>query len=334
MTVSDIASRLSEQYLLATLRRDLIDTQTKINTGKKSQNFSGYSVQEVNSSITFRGVHTGLETYKDNISLARSRITIMDQTLTEIHAAAGEVRTFLLAQVQGDTPLNDITQAEAREQLDRVLNKLNVRLGDRYLFSGDDIFNPPFVDQATLDANMGAIIGAQFGTGTTEAAVTAASQLVTGAGLGYSGTVLTAQNVQVRVDDNTDIDYTMYANHPGLRDVIRAMSLVTQIPQPDPTTPNEVNDYWEMVNSAMTMLDDGMTAITTAQGELGIKNRRMDDLWSQHENLQLELENFIGDAEDADLARASIDLQSIQLQLEASYRISSDVSRLRLVNFL
>jgi flagellar hook-associated protein 3 FlgL len=333
MAISDIGTRLSQQFLLAEVRERIDRTQTKINTGKESTRFSGYESDRVLQSLSFRSTYNVLETYQNNINTARSRIDVMDKAIGEISKAAVELRSFLQTLLQETDPQTGIITGEGNEQLQRMLAKVNVKLGDRYLFAGDDINNAPYANAATLTTNMQTAITDTYALGSPTAAdVLTFARSYSGTALGYSTTLMTAGNVSLRADESTDVDYTVLGNNAGFADAIRAASLIANMTEP--TNAAEQARFWVVINGAIQMLDDSVASLAETQGALGTKARRMDSLLSNHNQLQLDMEGFIGKAEDADLARAAIDIEMLKVQLEASYRVVSDVSRLKLVNYL
>ncbi len=332
MAISNIGKSLNEQFLLQRLRNELTDVQIQINTGKKGNTFSALDTAGASNSMSFRNSHNLLQSYVDSINIVRSRTDVMDAAMINITDSARDVMTTLQSQLQDTIPQTAIIRDEAQAKLDVVLQQLNTRFGDRYLFAGTDITNPPHDDPATLNANFNAQVGLWLGGAPTAASVVIDANTYADSALGYSATIAAAGAVTVRADEGTDVDYTVLANNEGFRDIIRGLAIVANLQ--DPTTPAEQDNFWTVVNGAIQLLDEGSQAIDTQIGILGNKSRQMEDLLVQHSESQGALEIFIGKVEDVDLADAVTRFNSLELQLQASYEVTSTVRRLSLVNFI
>lgn len=332
MAISTIGKSLNEQFLLQRLRTELTNVQTQINTGKKGNTFSALDTAGASNSMAFRNSRNLLQSYVDSINIVRSRTEVMDSALLSVTESSRDVLTRLQSQLQDTDPETAIIRDEAQNQLEVVLQKLNTRFGDRYLFAGTDITNPPHDNAALLNTNFAAQVATWMGGAPTVASVVADANTFNDNALGYSGTLSAAGDVTVRADEGTDINYTVMANEEGLRDVVRGLAIVANLQ--NPTTPAEQDNFWTIVNGAMQLIDEGSRAIDVEIGILGNKSRQMDNLLIQHDESQGALEIFIGQVEDVDLADAVTRFNSLELQLQASYQVSSTVSQLSLVNFL
>ena len=332
LSVSDIGKQLSEQFLLARIRQQVDHVQEQINTGKKSSTFSGLGIPAASNSISYRAERKQIESYISNIDQATARISVMDKSMSSITEIARQIQSDMRAQLQDTTPYNSIYSNSASKHLAQIERFLNSQIGGRYLFAGTDINTPPFASDATLDANMSALVaGWMAGTPTVNSVVSDARGL-SGTALGYSTTHIAAGPVEIRVDDNTQTDYTVRADNSGFSDILRGMAIIANLTQP--TTAAEQDNYWTIVNAAIELIEDGAQSTDETQGSLGNTHELMKGLRTTHEETIGTLEIFIGKAEDVDLADAVTRFQTLQLQLEASYRVTGEVRKLSLVNFI
>ena len=155
---------------------------------------------------------------------------------------------------------------------------------------------------------------------------------ITGTNLGFSNSSLAADPLTVRADDGREIDYTVSAHDSGFRDVIRGLSLISNLPTP--TNDAETSKYWTLVNGAIDLLDRGSRAVDTQQAILGGTSKQITNLLADHQDMSLTMENYIGSVEDVDIADASTRLQQLQAQLQISYQVTASLKDLSLVNFL
>lgn len=332
MNISELGRNVAQQYQLQRLREQLDQTQNQINTGKRGTTFSGLDSGGTSLSINYRQAQNVLESYKTSLNMVRARTTSIDETLGNITSTARDVMTNLLSQLQSGQPQASLNTNIADSALTRVTEKLNLKIGGRYLFAGSDINNAPFASATSLNTNIGnAVTTLMAGTPSVDDVVNAASA-VGGTDLGYSSTLLTAEPISVRVDDGLDLNYTVLANNQGFADITRALAMVKNLPTPSNTA--EQTNYWQVVNGAIKLLTQGAKALDEQQAIIGSSTRQIDDLLSTHEEADSNLSILIGGVEDADLADAATRMQLLQTQLEASYRLTSQLRNLSLINFL
>jgi flagellar hook-associated protein 3 FlgL len=90
---------------------------------------------------------------------------------------------------------------------------------------------------------------------------------------------------------------------------------------------NVLNDLGKMLNNALDDLDN-------VRFNLESDRVRLDQIKQQHELDSNTLLSAISDAEDADMNEVALSLNFLQIQLEASYRVTASLSSLNLMNFL
>lgn len=332
MSSSSIGSQLSNLYLLGLLRQKLNDTQAQISTGKKGNMLADLGGSGASSAISFRNSMSKISSYTSNLNTVKTRISTMDKAMQSVADTARDTLSMLRSQLQNQTPLDDITRNDAAENLRAVISRMNVTVDGRYLFAGSDIQNAPLSDESALQGNVSSAISSLMSGSPSKDDVVNAMKGITGADLGYSSGSLAADPVTVRADDNREIDYTVMAHNSGFRDILRGLALVSNLPTP--TTPEETEKYWSMVNGAIDLLDQGAKGVDNAQGVLGSRGRAVTDLLAEHEDMSLTMENYIGSVEDIDIADASTRLQQLSAQLQISYQVTASLKDLSLINFI
>ncbi len=333
MSISTIGSLLSQQYFLRTLRTDLNAYQEQIATGKKSSTFSGLTATETVNSMTFRQNLREMDNYIQNINVALTRTSVMNESMIDITDYARDVTTQLRAQMQDTEPNAQVLVDSAATALDQVKQRMNAKLGDRYLFSGTDIDNAPLVAGGTnLDTNFSAMIAGWLSGGVTADQVVIDARTVSDEQLDISAGVLSAGAITVPTDSDVNIDYSVYAHNDGFQDVLRGLAIISNLQQP--TTPAEQENFWNIINGAIELIDNGTASIDQEIAVLGNKSRIMEETKAEHTDFQGTLEAFIGEEEDVDMAEASMYFQQIQTQLEASYTVTAQVRQLSLVFYL
>lgn len=332
MAITNIGSMISQQAMLKALREQLNDVNRQATTGKKSTTIAGMGPSGASASVSLRNKHNLFDSYMANLSTAKARFQVMDQSFLSITEDARDMTSSLRALMQtGDTKA-EIMSDKAATLLSSVIDKMNVQYNGRYLFSGDAIYDAAFNDRAALDANMSAMVTGWMSGTPTAASVVSDARGVVGTDLGISNEAINAGGVTMRIDDNLDIDSTVKANQSGFSDVLRGLSIIANLPEP--TTPAEVENYWAIVNGAIELMDAGAKAIDTTQGLMGTRAKIVDETFLQHKDMQGTYETFISDVEDVDMVDASLKLQDLKRQMEASMSVIVETRGLSLVNYL
>jgi flagellar hook-associated protein 3 FlgL len=333
MGVSTIGSQLNNLFLLQSLRQQLNNTQMQISTGKKGNMLSDLGGAGASSALSYRNSQSMLDGYMANLNVVKGRVSVMDKALANVADTARDTLTTLRTQLQSGQPFDAIMRDDANNALQNVMNKMNIKLDGRYLFSGSDVENPPHNNATALTSSVAGTITTLMGGGSFDKNdVLGDMRGITGNALGFSTSSLVSESISFRADDGRDIDYTVHAHQEGFNDILRGLATVANLPTP--TNDLEKEQYWTLVNSAIDLLDQGAKAVDTYQGNLGSRSRIITDLLADHEDNSLTLKNFIGSIEDIDMADAATRLQQLQAQLQISYNVTASLKDLSLVNFL
>ncbi len=138
-----------------------------------------------------------------------------------------------------------------------------------------------------------------------------------------------------RVDDNQSISYGVRANESAIVDTIAALAVLAAETL-DPNAAETVDRYAALRDRAADRLSfpNGQQSLDDLVGELGFRQSALEQAKQRHDDTQVVLADFLADAEDADVYEVSAQILQLQTQLEASYRTTSILARLSLVNFL
>ena len=250
---------------------------------------------------------------------------------------------------------------------------LNTQENDRYLLGGADTLNQPYTDTGTLDAAMSTLIG-QWKDETLPAATNLTSGelfsalssrtvaddpfAVTDTIIGYSAE-LSAGNVGdvfTRIDQRTEIKYTVLANEDPFRDIMVAAAFIknenlTPIADvfaepytpgdptladgaPGATIDEQKDNFYQVFNDLTAMVNKALDDMDAVRFRLENARVRLSETRIAHETQQNVLKNSIDDVENVDINEVALQLNTLQIQLDASYRITASAQQLSLVNFL
>lgn len=350
---------------------DLLTTQ--IATGKRTQSFSGLGM-DVLQSKRARADLGALETYIDNIKNGDRRIKMMMAGIKDIRDQAQTIlSSFVSAVQQGDFPdfnaMKDLTGNVSKF----VIDTMNLQDGDRYLFAGADSSTKPVTDTGLFESFMGEYLPDETdltnpplissgvvglwgdGTITTDEFIDSyrsANESV----LGYSPTLVNneAGRVFIRVDQNSEFDFTVLADTPAMKEILTVLKVFESLPPPqyapgalnDPTAttfaedtppfpPEEKQDnFYQVINDLSNMMTHALDKLDDEAFRLSQVQAQITRVRTSHEEDINALRSIVSEVEDVDLTEAATKMNQLQITLEASFRVTALVSELSLARFL
>jgi len=355
--ISTYAQTLRQIDQLGSMQINLADLQRQLATGKKAAFFNGLD-RGVLTSQRARADTSKIDTFINNIDVAKHRMNVMTNSIEEIKTQTEFVQNALANQTQeGDTELGQIAPL-ANNVRNFVEDLLNTQDGDRYLFAGSDVENPPVNLSGSLDSYVQSQIDDWInGNIDTDTLISNYKdpEILTDATIGYSNALSNdiTRDVSVRVDDSAEIDYTVRANSSGFRDVLVITSMILSLEATiDKASLDEgdlAGDFVTAPGGSQQEQNDnfyGLFSDLTAQLNTAIGNMSNDgfkiaqsqrqinvirNTLSQEQNM---MKAQIASVEDSNINEIAVSLSALQTQLEASYSVTATVARLSLVNFL
>ena len=291
---------------LLTNQSKVFEDQTQINTGKKSNQYSGFS-REANTLLGAKSLLSRTESYKSSTSQVLRQLDTNDQHLSNMETVVDDLR---------QTMIDTIGQGEAytfREALDvtfqNLVGALNSNIGGVYMFSGSRS------DVKPVDA---------IGLTDLINAPTANSLF---------------QNDQkrpaARIDEGTTVEYGLLADEIA-SDIFAVMKTIAEYDDGvnGPIEGELTSAQKSFLQAELLNLDTAIEGLRNVIAENGTRNANPEDKVAQHQSNANFLEIFISDIEDVDLTEAVTRLQNDQVALEVSYSIVGELGKLSLLNYL
>jgi flagellar hook-associated protein 3 FlgL len=292
----------------------------------------------------------GNKTLQDNADAANTIQTVAQTALNQIVSIAnnfaGQATTLETTPASAGT-----VAASAQDALQQVGELLDTKVGDVYVFAGQDSADPPVPDPANLSqsAFAQAIQTAIAGLTTNGATATIASTLAIAAPGGTSpfSATLDASGVQSEVDlgDGARVALAPLANTNSnatstgagvsstgsyTRDLLMGLATLASLGQVDTSDPN----YLQLVQSTVTTLQGASTAASTDIGALGDRQDQVTSAKTDISGVTVALQTQLSSAQGADLAQVAAQLSAAQTQLQASYQVIAGLSQLSLAKYL
>lgn len=372
-SISTLGQAIDQIARLKVQQNNLDDLSAQIATGKKTQQFSGLGSDLLRSKRARADINS-LTQYTDNILNGHRRIELMNNSMAQINEQVGTVLDAITVGIQqGEGPDLETLQKLADDVYSFVLDLMNEQDGNRYLFAGSDSSIPPIQDSGLFQTVLGNFIPDQdditnppleasgfigeWGNGTlTNQEFIDAYRATNENVLGYSTSIVsgTTGDVRIRVDENSDFEYTVLANNDGMKNIVIALGVLKELPPVefapgalnDPTVTRPSDDippypssekqdnFYQVLNDLASMMQQGVEDLRQEQHALALVQTQTNLVKDQHEYQINSYKTIIAQVEDVDLTEAVTKIQQLQVSLEASFSVTSLVSDLTLVNFL
>lgn len=260
----------------------------------------------------------------------QARIELRQIRLSLSEDAMGSIRDLtegLSLEMQSAIGIVDVERqqtvaTQAREALSEVLSRLNVRHGERYLFSGDATATAPFLDADALLSDLQTIAAGAVDQADFAAQVQTYFDDPTG---GFQTSFY--QGTQTASDGDA-----VLPNQGAFADMFLGLSIMA-LAAPGSAIPFAATGTPAMDN-ALARLERGRTLLVDVEAGIGI---RQDSLQSELDLLgreKLLLTSSFQDLTGKDQYEAATQLKELEANLEASYLLTSRLSNLSLLNYL
>lgn len=283
---------------------DLYEVQGQVSSGLKSQNYQGLNGQ-VDQFVQLESKLAKSKIYKQNNDVNISRIQTTNVALTQI-INIGQDMNNLMTLHRDPALKNDISFNEQMDgYIKSLARELNTSFDGRYLFGGTrtDV-NPVAVDPeipspvtiGTLDTNY------------------------------YQGS---AENVEVRADENTLITVDARADNIGFQRLFGAAALAIKAHNEPNTTDSD-----DMMKQAIDMVQQGIKDVTSIQANANANELLLNNINNRHEQLQLYWQGVVESISKTDVLAASTKLSNDQSVLQATFQAFAKVTGLKLSDYL
>jgi flagellar hook-associated protein 3 FlgL len=332
--ISTLAAQINSIRQLKNIQTRMFTYQEQISTGVKYQTFSEYGV-EASRIMTYRSEISAVDAYLYNIEVAQNTIVQMDSAITETSKQAQNVLKAMSIQLTKGSGIDvEAIKSAAASALQIVEANMNVKIGDKYLFAGTDVSNEPYANPTTATSNVQTQITNWLnGTTTTDDFLTGVDNL-TDSQLGYSVSIQTSKNIFVRADDSLEVDYTVKANDEGFKKIIRGLTAIANIKKPETGDVATDDNFFDALNSFYRTIQDGIEDLRSASVTISSSAQIIDSIKANHLDDKQNLQQMQSTTEATDTTDAVVKFQTLQTQLDASYRVTLIVSQLSLARLL
>jgi flagellar hook-associated protein 3 FlgL len=291
-------------------------------------------------------------TDQTNVSEATTIANETQSALGQIETLASSFAQSITSQLTSGVSSTDALATTARSTLSEIADLLNTKVGDTYIFAGQDSSNPPIPsgNDITSSSFFTAISNAVANLSTTgaagvEAATLSASE--SGSATSPFSATLEASNAPATVDlgggefvqtgvladQNTDAVSTgvgTTSTGSYIRDLLRGLATVGSLSSSQANDPN----FETLLQDTLTSVQNANTALNTDIAGLGSRQDRLTTAATDLTDTATVLNTQLSNVQDANLAEVATELSTAQTQLQSSYQVIASLGQLSLAKFL
>jgi flagellar hook-associated protein 3 FlgL len=244
-----------------------------------------------------------IEQYTNNIDQGKTRLETSEEILGFVDELVRQAQGIAEGKSGDGIPAaeRELAAGQVKEIYDQVLQLANSRLGDRYLFAGDQTDTAPFSrdDDYTATYN----------------------------GDGGSFNIPIADHTAVAIDADGR-NYFQDAANGGVNIFDELRNLIDGLENTDLTVGSA------QIRATIDPLEDAHVQIMNKRSEAGPKLYRLQATEEYLVNVKSSVQAAIGREEDVDVAQAIIELKNLETAYESTLATASRIIQSSLVNFL
>lgn len=274
--------------------------QEQVSSGLKFQNASddpsaARQVMATQSSLA------ALAQYQTNVQAATSRVTQEDSVLQQINNLLDSATSLGVSQATGTATAQTraVTNAQVQQIFSQLIDLGNTKIGDEYLFGGQQSTTTPFASSGS------------------------------GAALTYTSTNPTGQRA-VSIGDGQ----TIAATHDGTQ-VFISSGVLDSIKQLSQALDSSSPTYGQAgISAALNSIANASNSLQTIIGETGANEQQLTTTTQNLQALSTNVTTLQSNLQDVDLEQAMTELTTRQTAYQAAMVAMSKISNLTLSNYL
>jgi flagellin-like hook-associated protein FlgL len=157
------------------MQKRLVDSNIQVSSGKVSPNYLGVAIDS-RQLVNLKSTLTATESFTKNIDQIEQRLATMESNTANAFDVASQFRELLVGALNGNNAPDTAINQRAGDLINTLAGLLNVKQGDRYLFSGARTDTPP-IDVTSLFATTPPLVDAAEFTGGATTSTTGITSL-------------------------------------------------------------------------------------------------------------------------------------------------------------
>lgn len=319
-SISSIGILYSSTRNLQNQQATLASLSEQLSTHKKHTNLTDYDPTQASQLLNFQSTVTQKQAYISAIDTVQSRLTFYDTALTDMESITSSAASLATDNQTYDSTKLASIQTRAKTYLKQLTDDLNLKSGDRYLFSGIRYSSAPVADLST------------FTTAPSPTTVSSPTLPDYDNAFVTSGTTTDANAYtqdSVTIDTGYSITYGITSNDQSIQKIIAGLRSIVQA-----TNETTSAAYQTDMISASNLLRSGLTALQGVHTQLASNQNALTSAKDTLNTQITTLTNQVSDIQEADLTEVSTTINLLQTQLSASYSATASLEQLSILKYL
>ena len=297
-TISTLQQSLGFRQIVARQTAEATRLAQEVATGLKRDVFAS-NAPAATRALEIRAHRAANTAFIDTNQVLQGRLESTADAMSEISELG---RNFLDLSLTGAimTDQRQVYRQQAIHTLGQVASLLNSTYGGDYLFSGQTTDTAAV---AVVDAPPAPVV------------------------VNYLGSTAP---LSARIDDTTTLSYGVNATDDAFR---RILSAVRDVVNAD-VSAMTVAQFDTLRSGVTTLLDSGLQRLTGLQARLGNQQQVLGDRIDGQHALENLYAREVTDIEGADVEETAVRLQSMEIQLRATYEMTARMGRMTLLDYL
>ncbi|MCG7361927.1 flagellar hook protein [Roseomonas sp. ACRSG] len=344
--VSSAGIAIGRQANLQSLQAQLARATAEMSSGRKSDPAREMGV---GASLLYR-LHDDIQqggAIKNSTSLAGERMKTMQTAMTSVGKIFEDVSAQILQADALKQQSYGTLAADTPDLLASISDLLNTDFQGQKVFGGTDSGSRPLQDIAKLPAQVQSMLDAAVaanGDAPLDATGVAGlmqdiEDIFAGPGsafyslyYGSSSTTGDGKPNMVRIGEGQTLAYDARADNAAFRDAFKALAMTSLLGNGGGKLGDDAKVA--LADRAGELMRGAQSGLTTLAGTLGTKQARLERVAEIQSRAVDAAAAQINDLEQADYYTLSDQISTMQIQLQATYSITAQLSKLSLVNYL
>ncbi|MEM7493383.1 MAG: flagellin [Pseudomonadota bacterium] len=329
--ISDLLTSLRNRRQNSFLNSELNRLTLEISSGKRSDaiNNSSTNVSKISSlqnSISLLG------SYQETADTLALEQKIKSDAVETIASSVEGLGASLLSSTFGGFAVLDPLLKDAETLFDSSIGLLNTRVGEKYVFSGENSTTPPLASSDDI------IIELQTTTlGITDPTLfwNSVDEWFTQTGNGFDSFAYQGgqgQQTKISVASTVSVDDGALADSSAFRETLRDLSVILLV-DTGYFGGSDV-DKLQLIEKASTSLISSQKKLVEVGADIGRLQSLIEAANAANAAEDFSIKKALNEITNVDVFEAASELESIQTQLESLYLVTAKTSRLSLSQYL
>ena len=276
-----------------------------------------------------------LQSFKTAASEAQTLASAQQTALETIQTIATDSAPTLTAAGTSGGATHVATSAfDARQKFFSTISAMNVRMGDRYVFSGDATDQKPVLGAQDILDDLSVAIAGQVTASGVAAAVDAWFDAPVGGG-GFIDMVYGGSSTPLapfRIGEGEEAALSLTATDPTLRDTLKGLALAAIVAE-GALSSDLPGQALLLKTSGQRLMGSG-SALATLRAHLGSVEGQIAAVSTRNSAEDAALSIARNQLVAADPYTTANELEAVKTQLETLYALTARLSRLNLADYL